>query len=254
MTDAALRDLARQAGIHPEWVDYRAERRSVAPDILRRILDAMSLPADSPAQIAQSLHHLGDHAPGRTAQPLVTGDLGQPLTLPPGDTAGTRAELTLEDGRRQDVTLGQGDDGRTFVPAIAETGYHRLVRDGRETVLAVAPARCLGVEDLAPQGRAWGLTAQTYAIRRDGDGGIGDMGGVALLAEAAARHGADALALSPCHALFAAEPTRFGPYSPSSRLFLNVLHGDPAMVLGVDRVAAAVAAAGASRSRWRACR
>jgi 4-alpha-glucanotransferase len=36
--------------------------------------------------------------------------------------------------------------------------------------------------------------------------------------------------MSPQHALFAADPNRFGPYSPSSRLFLNPLHADPSLV------------------------
>ena len=40
----------------------------------------------------------------------------------------------------------------------------------------------------------WGLAAQTYGLRRSGDGGIGDAEAVAGLAESAARHGADALA------------------------------------------------------------
>jgi 4-alpha-glucanotransferase len=34
------------------------------------------------------------------------------------------------------------------------------------------------------------------------------------------------------HALFAANPSQFGPYSPSSRLFLNPLHAAPELVFG----------------------
>ena len=69
----------------------------------------------------------------------------------------------------------------------------------------------------------WGVAAQIYGLRRVGDGGIGDAGAVRDLAQAAARQGADAVALSPVHSLFAADPARYGPYSPSSRLFLNPL-------------------------------
>ena len=54
----------------------------------------------------------------------------------------------------------------------------------------------------------------------------------------AAREGADAIALSPTHSLFAADPAHYGPYSPSSRLFLNPLYADPATVFGAERVAA----------------
>jgi 4-alpha-glucanotransferase len=89
----------------------------------------------------------------------------------------------------------------------------------------------------------WGVAAQIYGLRRTGDGGIGDAGAVRDLAQAAARHGADAVALSPVHSLFAADPARHGPYSPSSRLFLNPLHGDPSLVFGPERVASHAAVA-----------
>ena len=68
---------------------------------------------------------------------------------------------------------------------------------------------------------------------------FGDAGALADLVESAAREGADAIALSPTHSLFAADPSHFGPYSPSSRLFLNPLFADPALVFGAARVAAA---------------
>ncbi|MFZ8272514.1 4-alpha-glucanotransferase, partial [Staphylococcus aureus] len=87
------------------------------------------------------------------------------------------------------------------------------------------PPRCFGVADaLGTEARPWGLAVQLYGIRRPGDGGIGDFTGLAELARAVAAQGADALAVSPVHAMFAAEPRNFSPYSPSTRLWLNVLH------------------------------
>ena len=68
--------------------------------------------------------------------------------------------------------------------------------------------------------------------------------GIAELAEVAAARGADALCLSPMHALFTADPARFAPYSPSSRLFLNPLHAAPALVFGAEHVAQAMQDAG----------
>ncbi|WP_343713483.1 4-alpha-glucanotransferase, partial [Inquilinus sp.] len=111
--------------------------------------------------------------------------------------------------------------------------------------------RCFGLDDVARGGRMWGLAAQIYALRRPGDGGIGDSRGIAELARAAGRAGADALALSPTHALFTAEPGRFGPYSPSSRLFLNPLLADPAALFGQSRVAAAIRSAGVAEAMRR---
>lgn len=123
-------------------------------------------------------------------------------------------------------------------PAIDQPGYHRLRFADREITLAVAPGRCLTLEEIGAGQRMWGVAAQIYGLRRTGDGGIGDAGAVRDLAEAAARQGADALALSPVHSLFAADLARYSPYSPSSRLFLNPLYADPSAVFDASRIAA----------------
>lgn len=94
---------------------------------------------------------------------------------------------------------------------------------------AVAPARCFPV----PEGRRWGLGVQVYALRSPGDGGLGHFGALAQLVEKAAERGADALGISPVHALFAADPGHYSPYSPSDRRFLNGLLCDPEV--GDDR-------------------
>ena len=130
------------------------------------------------------------------------------------------------------------------MPGLDRPGYHRLEMGDAEVTLAVAPPRCFTVEDVARGERIHGIAAQVYGLRRAGDGGTGDLGGVRALATSAARRGADALALSPMHALFPATPERFGPYSPSSRLFHNPLHADPSMILGAERVRACVEVAG----------
>ena len=68
-------------------------------------------------------------------------------------------------------------------------------------------------------------------MRTETDSGAGDFGGVAQLARAAGRLGADLLAISPVHALFGAEPRHYSPYSPSTRLFYNPVYADPYLVL-----------------------
>ena len=78
-----------------------------------------------------------------------------------------------------------------------QTGYHRLLIDDREIVLAVAPSRCRTIDDAVPDARLWGIAAQVYALRHRGDGGIGDAAGIAALAEAAGARGADALCAEP---------------------------------------------------------
>ena len=108
------------------------------------------------------------------------------------------------------------------------------------------------IADIASDERVWGIAAQIYGLRRPGDCGIGDMAGVVALAKAAAALKADALALSPIHALFAADPDHYSPYSPSSRLFYNPLHADPRPLFGEERVRKAAATAGVEARAQRA--
>jgi 4-alpha-glucanotransferase len=210
MNDETIHEQARKAGIAVDWTDASGQAQRVSTTSLKRILDA-----------------LGDGGPSQPP-PLVTAALGEPIDI----AAEGPAELVLEDGSRQSMTLHSG------VSPINTPGYHTLRFGDREVTLAVAPRRCVTVEDIAPGQRLWGLAVQLYSLKRPDDGGIGDTTALAMLAREAARHGADALALSPTHSLFPDDPDRFGPYSPSSRLFLNPLLIDPATVLGEQRVEA----------------
>jgi 4-alpha-glucanotransferase len=167
VSDAALQDLARRAGIAVDWTDAVDRRRTVGIETLRRILTALDLPC------------------------------------------GTDSDMAESDARLQ--------------------------RDDFKEPAATAD-RCFGIDDVAPQTRLWGAAIQLYGVRRDGDGGIGDFGGAVAMARGIAPFGADALALSPTHALFSARPNHYSPYAPSSRAFLNPLLADPALVFGADRI------------------
>lgn len=78
--------------------------------------------------------------------------------------------------------------------------------------------------DWLKEGRVWGITCQLYGLRSARNWGIGDFEDLAVLAELAASAGADFVGVNPLHALFLADPTRYSPYSPSSRQFLNPLY------------------------------
>jgi 4-alpha-glucanotransferase len=227
MSDASVRDLARRAGLAVSWIDSGSRRRHVGVATLRHILAALGLPCATAGQLRDSFERLNQQ---RAAARLLTATAGMRLALP-FVYQDTTAELIYEDGVRESLRL---DAGR--LPALDRPGYHRLRLGEREQPIAIAPRRCLTVGDLVRDRRPWGVAVQLYGLRRDGDGGIGDTTALADLAKSAARHGADAVALSPTHSLFPEDPARFGPYSPSSRLFLNPLLADPATVLGIERV------------------
>ena len=171
MTDAAIQDLARRAGILVEWIDAADRPRTVGVETLRQVLTALDLPCRSESDLAESNSRLAPEA--------------------------------------------NADDG---------------------SVAGTASERCFTIDDIAPEGRLWGVAAQLYGLRRAGDGGIGDFGGAVALARGIAPFGADALALSPTHALFSARPGHYAPYAPSSRSFLNPLLADPALVFDADRM------------------
>ena len=84
-------------------------------------------------------------------------------------------------------------------------------------------ARCF-MPDWLANGRVWGVTCQLYGLKSPRNWGIGDFGDLAQLAELAASAGAHFVGVNPLHALFLADPSRYSPYSPSSRRFLNPLY------------------------------
>jgi (1->4)-alpha-D-glucan 1-alpha-D-glucosylmutase len=92
---------------------------------------------------------------------------------------------------------------------------------------AVVDRRCFEPPWMARGERLWGVTAQLYGLRSPRNWGIGDFTDLKQLIRLAAKEGADFVGVNPLHALFAADTTRFSPYSPSSREFLNVLYIDP---------------------------
>ncbi|NKF23110.1 4-alpha-glucanotransferase [Solimonas marina] len=240
MSDDALRRLAERAGIASNWTDYRGVPRVVGVQTLRTVLDAMELPCGSDAQIADSEARLANEQQRDGIPPLLTAVHGQSLQI--GGTAhgGGALTVTREDGGTQALQAEARDGGLRIAQVDLPPGYHRLHIGERESTLAVAPNQAFGVRDASGGRRVWGLAAQLYGLRRDGGGGLGDFTALRDLVEQVAARGGDALAISPVHALFAADPGHFSPYSPSSRLFLNILHADPALAIGSDTLRALI--------------
>ncbi len=225
MMSDPLAELAAAAGIGVRSLDGFGRPHEVPPPTLRAVLAAVGLPAATDAEVAGSLASLRQPL---TLPLLVTAEAGEAAIVP---AATGRFRLRLESGGSAEGVFAPDGAGRMRGPVVTEPGYHHLQTASGEVVLAVAPPRCCGPSDLAPDlatgHRLWGLSVPLYGLRRNGDGGLGDYTALAQLATAAGARGAAALAISPVHAAFAADPGRFSPYSPSSRQFLNVLYIDP---------------------------
>jgi 4-alpha-glucanotransferase len=219
-----LAALAHAAGIERDWIDAHGRPQRVGDDSLYAILAALGLPADSRGAIGDSRARIAE--PGETA-PLLVVDAGRPAPL--GSVGAGHAELLLEDGSRRPVAITAGDHGG-MLEAIGEPGYHRLRLADRELTIAVAPARCRSIVDQLERDRyagrgGWAPAVQISALR-----GSSTHGDFTLLADAArhfARAGAEAMAISPTHALFPGDPTRYSPYAPSRREFHTILLAAP---------------------------
>ncbi|ASU38823.1 4-alpha-glucanotransferase [Herbaspirillum sp. meg3] len=239
--DQAVYNLAALAGIAVNWIDAYDQPQTVSPASLRTILATLGLPCDSHRQADESRARLQEINRSAALPSLITAEVGKDIVLPAQcGLQGQSCLIILESGEQlaRKISGNAGNDGDApIIAAIDRYGYHRLQVAGIEVTLAVAPPRCYGVADAFldkgdARERGWGLALQLYGLRSEDDGGIGSFGGLAQLATKAGKEGATALAISPVHAMFAADTHRFSPYSPSSRLFLNVLHIDPADVMG----------------------
>ncbi|WP_205925762.1 4-alpha-glucanotransferase, partial [Pseudomonas viridiflava] len=230
MSNEQLERLATEAGLSVHWVDANARPQTVSHDVLRKVLEALGYPADGSEAIDASLQRLQAAREGAGAPPLLTVDQDCKLDLSAWFKPETPFTLHLEDGSSLDARLTANAE----LPALAPPGYQQLDIEGQHLTIAVAPKTCFSMSMATDtrKPRAWGLTAQLYGLRREGDGGFGDTQALESLVRSAGERGADALAISPIHAMFASDPHRYSPYSPSSRLFLNSLYASPGAILG----------------------
>ncbi len=235
----ALDSLARRLGIEREYWDTAGRHYRAPDETLVAILRAMGYPAETLAELDEVVARLDeiDATPLPATYRIAPGGaVDLPVRLGSGGLAWA---LTLEaggvvEGSARTDSLPDVGEGRRLLHIDADfaIGYHRLVieTDGKRhvTTLIAAPERALGVEDLAGSGRRlWGVTAPLYGLVSQRNFGVGDFEDAARFAEAVAPLGADFLGFNPVHALFPTEPHRSSPYSPSSRLFLNVMHIAP---------------------------
>ena len=241
-----LRRVADLIGIQTRHVDALGVWHEPGEETLAALIAAFGLPAD-PQQAADRLAGEQAAAPfGLAPVQIVAQEAPDPLLSLrlPQCTRSVEWLCRFEDGSQ---SSGQSDGAALHLPPHLPLGYHRLaLTDGALTTdieLIVAPASCHLPDGLQPGQRSWGVTAQLYGLRTGRDWGSGDFTDLAWLARAAGSLGAATIGINPLHALFAAEPRHFSPYSPSSRVWLDFLYIDVTAVPGFAEDAAAQALA-----------
>ncbi len=136
-----------------------------------------------------------------------------------------RVATRCDDGQRQQIAV------YLLLPAVTELGYHRLDiwSDGAPPVsceLVVCPPTAYLPPSFASGNRVWGLAIQLYSLNTQRNWGLGDFSDLQPALDWAAASGASLIGINPIHALFPHNPRHCSPYSPSSRLFVNLLYID----------------------------
>jgi (1->4)-alpha-D-glucan 1-alpha-D-glucosylmutase len=259
--EALLARLAELWGIEPSYVDILGQRHDTTPAARHALLEAMGVAlADGDEAALAAAVHQREQMPWRRLLPPVVvrrarhEGVDVELAVPDALLAEEgRLVVHREDGSVLDDVLtpaalpraGEATvDGtavsrcRLRLPPLPE-GYHRLeVALGERSAacpLIVTPQRCYLPALLDSGGRAWGPTLQLYAVRSSRNWGIGDFTDLRAALTVAAGAGAGTLGLNPLHALYPHEPEQASPYTPSSRLYWNVLYLDVAACPGLER-------------------
>lgn len=252
-TGMALDRLADWVGIESEYRDARGRRQPTRAETKRLLLAAMGFRADDDARIDAALQELKRCDWRVPLQPVYVVRAGEvPIKLEVNLGTATRDlcwQLRLEDGTERSgrieandlVLIDQCEVGgdrisRRQLPIGNDIpcGYHRLsVGAGEsEALVVVAPERCWLPSSFDEGREIWGIAAQLYLLRSSQNWGMGDFSDLRRLTESSIAVGANIVGLNPLHALFPDTPTHASPYSPASRLLLNILYIDVRAVPG----------------------
>jgi 4-alpha-glucanotransferase len=244
----ALDSLAARYGIEKSFRDARGEIQKTTPATCQALLAAMGVNVATEQAALAALEALDREQWLQTLPPAHVAFATDPLALPIICTAGTDTvtwRLTLESGEERSGAVRFGSlrllgkhviDGESrerrslLLESAIPLGYHRLTLAPGDaaSILIVTPGQCWLPADIERGERVWGVAAQLYLLKSKTDWGIGDFSDLRQLARIFVASGAQAIGLNPLHAMFIDDPEHASPYSPASRLLLNILNIDVA--------------------------
>jgi len=226
---ATYRDLLSAMGVpweNPEGLDREIDRRRLGP--WGAMLEPVQLIKPAPAQAGATVRLW---YPG--PEPPAAVDVSAEMVSENG--APYRWERRLKVAGRletQAVPGGFRVAVRLPLPAGLDLGYYDLtlkVRSGgREesgrTRLIAAPPQAYAPAWLEEGRRAWGFNLPLYALRSRANWGVGDFDDLMTVIRWAGPLGAAFVGVNPLHASGGRAFADPSPYSPTSRIFLNVLY------------------------------
>jgi 4-alpha-glucanotransferase len=166
-------------------------------------------------------HEVSDETKQKLAQAMRTGGAAGPpeprlriVTQGKPTQSDASAELVLEDGTVLPL--------EKQLPPDVPLGYHTLRsrQNGEETRLIVVPQQCFLPKDF----HIWGWALQLYSLRSAKSWGIGDFGDLRRFSNwMTEKLGAQVVMTNPLDAAGPGVPQQASPYSPTSRIYRNML-------------------------------
>jgi 4-alpha-glucanotransferase len=238
--ETVLARLAEHFGIERAFRNARGENVVASPATQKRLLAAMGVEVATEHKAAIALERakrVGSKSP--LPPVLVVRSEGGCCLIPLRLSAAARRigwRVEMEDGtERSGIAEGPWQAGATSSGAqdlphlnVGELpwGYHRLHLPEFEAAaaLVVTPGKCWLPQSIKEGAGIWGIAAQLYLLRSEQNWGIGDFADLAQLVRLAGRRGCEVVGLNPLHQMMLDSPEHASPYSPLTRLYLNVLY------------------------------
>jgi 4-alpha-glucanotransferase len=236
-----LARLASRLGIELDYLNASKHTVAISSEVICALLAAMNLPTNGDTDAQNHLDDLDRKEQTRRLPAVMVVRVDQqPFNIPlrfESSEIQVFWRLIFEDGSDVEGTAtkasltaaeagADGDSDRRILvmDSILPLGYHRLeiAELGISMPLIVVPRRCWLPSAVEHGAKIWGLAVQLYLIRSASNWGVGDFSDLLGVIESAAGWGADLIGLNPLHALFLDDPSQVSPYSPASRLFLNI--------------------------------
>jgi 4-alpha-glucanotransferase len=246
---ASLRDLARAAGLDPEYADWRGQHAGASDEAVWQALHALAPGLGIDVTRDDALGELERRRWAEVCPAVVLawdGELGLPLSVPAERDDDWECEVVTEAGARW-AARGRLYDlpadshawpggvvhcvRRARVSLGGELGYHtvrwKTLGHTGEALVIAGPTQAY-----LPPGngfRRWGVFAPVYGLASPECGPVGDLGTLRALFAQVERRGGTYVATLPLLAAFLGEhgePYACSPYSPASRLYWNELYLD----------------------------
>jgi 4-alpha-glucanotransferase len=262
--DELIDELAALCGIVPEYWDIFGKKHIASIGTKKAVLRAMKLTVDSAEEIAKEIHERRWKSWKSFLEPVYVISVNAqavsiPIYIPVREEEENRLTISwsLEDesshklplhtisGKDIIISEQQWIEGIRYIKVNLPIehkgiGYYflnvecrhpdKIFSNRKNSVqkrsrLIMTPDQCYLPEDL-PDGKAWGLSINLYAIRSEQNMGVGDFTDLNRIVRWIAGLRGSFVGINPLHAIPNTSPFGVSPYSPISRLYKNFIYLD----------------------------